>query len=274
MGVPAGPHALAGDELRLYDMVVRQFLASISPDETYEQTVATFEASCGESFTARGKRQLDPGYTVIYNIGRGKPTSSYDSGGEDDDEGTPFGELPSGLKAGMMCPIVALKIKQGFTKPPGPLTESELISLMEKHGIGTDASIPTHINNIIVRNYVTLGSNRTLIPTALGVVLVHGYYRIDPDLVLPDIRSAVETFCNMIAKGEVGKKEVVEHSLACFEAKFRHFSSNIDEMNSLFEASFSPLAVTGKFLSKCGKCLVRVFMVANVPFAAYCCSAM
>lgn len=237
-------------------MIVRQFLASISPDETYEQTVATFEAVCGEKFSARGRRQLDPGYTVIYSIGRERPTIHEVE--EDDEEGAPPGELPAGLQKGMVCSIVALKVRQGQTKPPGPLTESELISLMEKHGIGTDASIPTHINNIIVRNYVTLGSNRTLVPTNLGIVLVHGYLKIDPDLVLPDIRSAVETFCNMIAKGEVNKKKVVEHSLACFENKFRYFSANIESMDTLFESSFSPLAVTGKFLSKCGKCLVRL----------------
>ena len=116
--------------------------------------------------------------------------------------------LPSQLVKGFHCRIVEASLKKGFTTVPGYLTESELIGKMEKNGIGTDASIPTHINNIIVRNYVTLGPGRTLVPTALGVVLVHGYYRIDADLVLPDVRATIEKFCDMIARGQATKEQV------------------------------------------------------------------
>jgi len=39
--------------------------------------------------------------------------------------------------------------------------------LMEKHGIGTDASIPTHINNICGRNYVQVQppASSAVVPT-------------------------------------------------------------------------------------------------------------
>merc|ERR1719462_535867 len=41
-----------------------------------------------------------------------------------------------------------------YTKAPDYLQESELIALMDEHGIGTDASIPQHIKNICERHYV------------------------------------------------------------------------------------------------------------------------
>ena len=145
---------------------------------------------------------------------------------------------------------------------------------MERHGIGTDASIATHINNIVERNYVHIGDGRTLIPNPLGtflllplihlpthssthpptylptypskgIVLVHGYLRIDPDLVLPKVRAQIESQCTLIAKGQADMSSVVDHSLKNFEAKFRYFSAHIDLMDSLFEATFSPLVSEG-----------------------------
>ena len=72
---------------------------------------------------------------------------------------------------------------------------------MEKHGIGTDASMATHINNVCLRNYVKVeGSGRKLVPTELGISLVHGYQAIDPELVAPTLRSNIERSVDDIAK--------------------------------------------------------------------------
>jgi DNA topoisomerase-3 len=62
-------------------------------------------------------------------------------------------EVPDFL-VNQVVKITQNKIVDGFTQAPGFLSEANLIAKMEKHGIGTDASIATHINNIIQRNYV------------------------------------------------------------------------------------------------------------------------
>ena len=69
-----------------------------------------------------------------------------------------------------------LLIREKMTTAPSLLTESELIGMMEKHGIGTDASIPTHIENIQKRNYAELVSGRKLKPSKLvcGVLVSIG----------------------------------------------------------------------------------------------------
>lgn len=112
-----------------------------------------------------------------------------------------FSPFPPLLPPPHVCLLPKLKLSEHMTSPPGYLSESELISLMEKHSIGTvrcmaiisppftlthlslltseqDASISVHIENICSRSYVKVDSGRRLIPTKLGVVLVHGYQKV------------------------------------------------------------------------------------------------
>lgn len=80
------------------------------------------------------------------------------------------------------------------------MTESELIGKMESNGIGTDASIPQHIQNIIDRDYAKIIGQRTLEPTNLGIAMGRCYYAIDPELINPSVRSHIEIMVNKIAK--------------------------------------------------------------------------
>ena len=75
-------------------------------------------------------------------------------------------------------------------------------------------------------------------------------YQIDPELVLPTIRAATEKLLELIAQGKQDFQAVLDHSVKTFEMKYKYFVSNITGMDELFEVSFSPLASTGKPLSR------------------------
>ena len=109
---------------------------------------------------------------------------------------------------------VGVNVEAGETRAPGYLTEAELLGLMERHGIGTDASIAAHVANVQARNYVRLGRGRTLVPTELGAVLAHGYHRSDPELSLPKVRAAIESQCALIAAGRADAGAVGQRSAA------------------------------------------------------------
>lgn len=60
------------------------------------------------------------------------------------------------------------------------------------------------------------------------------------------VRSHVEKQINLIAAGSAEKEAVVAHTLEQFRAKFMFFVAHITRMDTLFEASFSPLAASGE----------------------------
>lgn len=72
------------------------------------------------------------------------------------------------------------------------------------------------------------------------------------------MRALIERQCSLIADGTARKEQVVAHALQSFSNKFAFFVANVGRMDALFEATFSKLQDTGKYLSKCGKC--RRFM--------------
>ena len=78
------------------------------------------------------------------------------------------------------------------------------------------------------------------------------YYsmQIDPDLSLPQMRSGVEKQLTLIADGKADFQAVLSHTVDIFSRKFNYFVDQIRGMDELFEVSFSPLAKTGKPMSR------------------------
>ncbi|VUZ53848.1 unnamed protein product, partial [Hymenolepis diminuta] len=261
---------LSGDAARIYDYVAQHFIATLMPDCKYETTTVVLSIG-DEKFTTRASRVIDPGYTRIFTWQAVGSTVAVEGQDEEECDG-PEITLPAALTTpGSSFPLGEKpRLVEGQTGPPNYLSEAELITAMEKHGIGTDASIPVHIENIVERAYVEILPGRRLKPTPLGVVLVHGYHSIDSELVLPHMRRAVEEQLNHIATGQADFRAVLQFVLALFTTKYRYFVQHIAAMDQLFEVSFSSLSDCGRPLTRCGKCRRYLKLVESLPHRLHC----
>jgi DNA topoisomerase III len=265
---------LSGDMARIYELVVRHFLASVSPNAVWRSTRVTFQvAALSEKgiFTMSGKELVSPGFLAVLMHKEYGNDNTDREGLLDPEENEEEIAIPEFVR-GERIPIVNAKssssskmaivpsepvwanldIKERMTTAPSHLTEAELIGLMEKHGIGTDASIATHIENVQKRNYVAIVTGRRLVPSKLGLVLVQGYHLIDSSLVLPQVRSDIESQCNKIALGQATKEAVVKSAIELFRNKYNVFVQCIDRMDVLFGSSFLKLEEVGKPFTRCG----------------------
>uniref|UniRef100_A0A183BCH1 DNA topoisomerase n=1 Tax=Echinostoma caproni TaxID=27848 RepID=A0A183BCH1_9TREM len=64
--------------------------------------------------------------------------------------------------------------------------------LMERHGIGTDATHADHIETIKQRLYVGMEQAKFLVPGQLGMGLVDGYDTMGLEMSKPNLRAELE----------------------------------------------------------------------------------
>lgn len=109
------------DERRIYDLVVRRFLAVMYPPFEYEQTSLIVKIG-GESFVARGKIVKDQGWKAAYE--------NIQDEDEEDEKEVKEQQLPD-LKKGDVIGNLGISMTEGRTKPPAPFNEATLLSAME-----------------------------------------------------------------------------------------------------------------------------------------------
>ncbi|UZJ55209.1 hypothetical protein CBS101457_004529 [Exobasidium rhododendri] len=209
---------LAGDEKKVYDYITRRFLASCSKHAVGNQTTVDLDIA-KEVFTASGVVVLERNYLEIYTF---------------DKWGGPA--LPQYQQGEHFIPA-KMEMKEGETTRPKLLTEADLVSLMDKNGIGTDATIAEHIAKIIEREYVKLlkeGQINYLIPSELGMGLVEGYNAIEFDgnksLCKPLLRKETEERMTLICQGTRTKEETVQQSLSEYRVVFDKTKQDIGKL--------------------------------------------
>ncbi|KAL9957422.1 hypothetical protein ACROYT_G039055 [Oculina patagonica] len=192
---------LQGNEKRLYEFIVRHFLACCSEDAKGQETNVEIEIA-GEKFSATGLMIIARNYLDVYPYDKwnAKTIPVYNQGEE---------FQPS-----------SIEMVDGETKPPPLLTEADLIGLMEKHGIGTDATHAEHIETIKNRCYVGVQQDGTFLPGQLGMGLVEGYDLMGFELSKPRLRSELEADLKRICEGTRNRDDVLVEQIAKYKEQF------------------------------------------------------
>lgn len=201
---------LTGDELRVYEFIVRSYLGACSEDAKGQKT--TVNAQMGsENFHAQGVMVTERNYLDVY---------PYDFWND---------KMIPAFRVGQELAPEELMMDSGQTTAPQLLSESDLIGTMDKNGIGTDATIHEHIKKILERKYVIKMRDARFVPTLLGLSLVQGYDEVGLEFSLtkPRIRAMLENDLNAICEGRKSSHEVVQGSMSMFRSAFDRAKQNI-----------------------------------------------
>ena len=205
--------SLNADERHIYDLIVKRFLAVLSPAFEYEQTTIKFEVA-GEMLTARGRIISSQGWKSIYD---GEVTDDSNEDSDDDKHQS----LPQVIK-GQKEPILSVKLLNGKTTPPPRFTEATLLSAMEHpgkymddkilkeviegtSGLGTPATRADIIEKLFDSFYVDR-RGKEIVPTSKGIQLID---LVPSDLKSPELTAKWEQQLSLISKGQVNSTSFV-----------------------------------------------------------------
>jgi DNA topoisomerase-3 len=202
------PKSLTEPEAKLYDMVVKRFLAVFFPPAEYLVTtrISTVRNEGKTySFQTNGKVLVKPGWLAVY----GKEAQ------EDDANLVPVQE-------GEVVRTESVDVNALRTKPPARYTEATLLSAMEgagklidddelreamqEKGLGTPATRAAIIEGLILEKYM-VREGRELIPTAKAFQLMTLLRGLDvEDLTRPELTGNWEYQLSQMEKGKLSRE--------------------------------------------------------------------
>ena len=172
------PSGLSEAEQKIYDLVVRRFMAVFFPSAEYQVTTRISTAA-GHSFKTEGKVLVKPGWLAIY----GKEAALEVADAKDGDKGQSL--VP--VQAGEQVRTASVEPKGLKTRPPARYSEATLLGAMEgagktveddelreamqEKGLGTPATRSSIIEGLLAEKYM-LREGRELIPTAKAFQLM------------------------------------------------------------------------------------------------------
>ncbi len=226
---------MTSEERKIYDLVVRRFLAVLYPPAEFEQ-ISVKASVKGEHFVAKGETIREAGWRAVYDS---------DIEEEDEDDSLKNQILPE-LKKGQSLPVKKLEVTEGKTKPPAHYTEATLLTSMEKGGLGTVATRADIIEKLFNTFYMEKKGNDLLI-TSKGRQLLE---LVPSDLKKPELTARWEKELQKISDGRQKEKT--------FMKEIEQYTNNVMQDIRTSEATFRHDNLTNRKCPRCGKRMLAV----------------
>ena len=250
---------MTNEERKIYDMVVRRFLAVLYPASQYEQVTMEAKAA-GETFAASGKVIKSLGWREVYEGG-----ADDDLEDEADDEKKLKDQRLPEMKTGTRLKILKTSLNTGKTKPPARFTEATLLAAMENPvkfmetrdkeavktlgetgGLGTVATRADIIEKLFHSFMMEKKGNEIHITSKAKQLLE----LVPEDLKKPELTADWEMKLSQIAKGRIRQGD--------FLHQIRDYTCEIVDEIKTGEGTFRHDNLTNKVCPQCGKKLLAV----------------
>jgi len=182
---------MKGDKWKLYELIVRRFLATVAPNAKAEITKCVIEVE-GENFESTGYVLKEAGWKKYYK--KYLPASE--------------SKLPV-MKEGDVVDIRSMAIVESETKPPYRYNQGSLIQEMDRLQLGTKSTRHDIIGKLFSRNYV---QGNYMIPTPSGIALTKSLEKHGGGITEPDMTAKLESDMLSISEGKRTLDSVVTES--------------------------------------------------------------
>jgi DNA topoisomerase-1 len=236
-GVAPRYNKLSGLEFKVYDLVVKRFLATFGDPAVSRHTDVAIDVN-GRAFRAEGRTPLYEGWMVFY-----KPYAGMDRR-----------ELPE-LHRGDSVKNLGINMEEKFTQPPFRYNQASLLAKMEQEKIGTKATRADIIATLFKRNYIAPGRGGIEV-TDLGFAVIDSMRAFVPAIVSTDMTRSMEEQLELVEQGSADGISVIEQavdklveSLAAFMEKEVDIGARIDtaaSADSAQAATIGPCPVCKK----------------------------
>ena len=233
---PADPSRLEPAQWKLYNLIARRFLATLSDPAVIEGTKLAFSVN-GEPFQASGDVLKVPGFRAIYPFGLKK------------DE-----QLPA-LAEGDRVAVRAMQLEAKQTEPPARYSQGKLVQEMEKRGLGTKSTRASIIERLYQVKYFKGTPSGPIEPSQLGMAIIDALHTYAPRVTTPEMTSELEEDMTKVAEGKDTQEQVVYHSRALLAGMMDALIEHKDDLGEAISDAVTADARVGA-CPKCGKDLV------------------